>query len=157
MQLGISARIKPLSVRTKVETRRCTRFLINRCRVWRIFVGLFVQVTKPDDITSSLYGWFSRSSRKINVGLMALGVENEIKKQAPEWTCNQPDKGVYYYHNRAAGRHRFSSAFLTVFLPNTKHAGVSAHNCNVSAPSVTWAYMRKRMECVSVLINRYFT
>jgi len=35
--------------------------LINRRRVWRIFVRLFVQVTKPDDmddITSTLYGRF---------------------------------------------------------------------------------------------------
>ena len=86
--------------RTKFQgtpLRSCTRFLIinGRC-VWRIFVGLFVQVTKPDDITSSLYGWVSRTFAKINVGLMALGVENEIKKPAPGWTCNQPDKGVYY-------------------------------------------------------------
>jgi hypothetical protein len=49
-----------------------------------------------DDITSSLYGWVSRTFGKINVGLMALGVENEIKKPAPGWTCNQLDKGVYY-------------------------------------------------------------
>ena len=108
--------------------------------------------------TSNLFWWVSRTFGKIIVGLMALGVENEIKKPAPGWTCNQPDKGVYYlYHNRAAGRYRVSSGFLTVFSPNPKHAGVSAHNCNVSAPSVTWAYMWKRKECVSVLINRYFT
>ena len=95
MQLGISARIKTPSACTKVETRSCTRFLVNRRRVWRIFVGLFLQVTKPDDITSSLYGWVSRTFGKINVVLMALGVENEIKKPARGWTCNQPDKGVY--------------------------------------------------------------
>jgi hypothetical protein len=47
------------------------------------FVGLFVQVSKPDDmgdITSSLYGLVSLTFGKINVELMALGVENEIKK-----------------------------------------------------------------------------
>jgi hypothetical protein len=49
-----------------------------------------------DGITSSLYVWVSRTFGKINVGLMALGVENEIKKPAPGRPCNQPDKGVYY-------------------------------------------------------------